>query len=430
MTDDHHGFSLIEVLVALAMVGVLAAVVTLPLKQEDERQYYEKTLATMDEIREAVLGRPGLYCNGQRQFTGYVSDMGDLPLLVDGKGEEVGDLVLEQHGEPILLFPQPRALWTRDMNGDGDTDDPEDIPEDFCWKYYEEKRIWAGWRGPYIQPPTDDILKDGWGNPLLFSEGEIITLKDETVVEYTATSYTDWLGNTTWRWEPFPPVEPGTYRCKKDWAFPPGPDSDSRIKNPLPGFEDPYHSHWEDCWEALPEAVAPPVIIPGENYGTRQDTYRNITTNLYYGEGTLSVVSYGSDGAPGGEGYNQDIVMTIYRNEWTGEVAGMIGNSQEDYANNVSICFPRFEPGRGDLVQWSEEIPISFPSRETGKNFYFGSAPLVEEQRVLGEDGSRLEINVPMGIRSIKIRSSGHEDRIYVFSIEPTGNFIGTLRPD
>ena len=434
MTDD-CGFSLIEVLVALAMVGVLVAMVTLPLKQTDERRDYDRTLAAMEEIRHAVLGRQGLYCNGQRQFTGYVTDMGGLPALVDEDGTEVGDMLGEQDGEQVLLFPQPRALWTRDINGNGDTKDPEDIPDDLCWKYYEEQRIWAGWRGPYLDPPADGVLKDGWGNPFLFSDGEIITLKDETVVEYTFTSYVNIFGITVYKWTSSPPVAPGTYRCKTNWAFPLGPGSTSSIKSPLPGFATPYHGiasspydgAWDDCWEELPEAVGPPVIEPREN-NEDPDTYRSIATNLFYGQGTLSVVSYGADGKPGGSGYNRDISMTIYPSEYTGEVAGMVGNSSRNFADYVSVCYPRFEQGKAGLVEWRHRIRVS--GLEAGaddgcKNFRYGTAPHPGDTITQEDDWNT---NIPVGIRSIRAEGTAGKDKIYVFTVEPTGNFIGTLR--
>ena len=39
-------------------------------------------------------------------------------------------------------------------------------------EYKEDKRIWAGWHGPYIQGPEGGSLKDGWGRPLIFEKGK------------------------------------------------------------------------------------------------------------------------------------------------------------------------------------------------------------------------------------------------------------------
>lgn len=425
MTNE-RGFSLIEVLVALALLAVLATVVGLSLKQTDDRQAYEQTIATMSAIREAILGKPGLYCNGQRQFTGYAADMGGLPLLVDANGNEVSDLMAEDG--KTLAFAQPRGLWTRDMNGDGYTTGAVDIPNGSCWKYYEEQQIWAGWRGPYLTPPADGVLRDGWGNRLLFSEGEIITLKDDTPAECSYLPHTSPMGIITYRWSLTGTISAGTYRCKTDWAFPASVGSTVLQLTPYPGFASPYGSRWADCWETLPAAVAP-VIEPKENGvdpNNASNVYRSVFTNLFFGAGTLCVVSYGADGKPGGSGYDRDIETCIYRNEWTGEVAGLAGNTSRRFAESVAIGFPKLEAGQSNLVQWRNEITVpSLPGDALGgKNFYFGTAPLSYGQT---DNGSRQSVLVPMGIRSILARSQGGTDRVYVFPVEPTGNFVGTV---
>ncbi|MGD9161262.1 MAG: dockerin type I domain-containing protein [Desulfobacteraceae bacterium] len=436
----NRGFSLIEVLVALALVGCLAAITTYQAMKSDGTMEYDRTIAVMDDIRMAVMGRQDLYCNGQRQFSGYVADMGSLPALVDTEGDIVGDLVAEKEEEQVLLFPQPRALWTRDINGDGDTVyDPGDIPEIYCWKYYENERIWAGWRGPYITPPEDGVLKDGWGNPLLFSDGEIITLKDETVVEYYCPRYND-QGECI-GWSKNYKVPPGTYRCRINWAFPPGPGSNKRIKNALPGFgttysdlrslmpiDSPFRGDWDDCWEALPEALAP-VIETQENFKLPKE-YRSVPTNLYYGRGTMCVISFGADGKPGGVDYDRDISMTIYPFEYTGEVAGMVGNAEQDFADYVSICYPKYKQG-STLLEWRHRINIgSLPaagSEDKCRNFRYGTAPLVGSTSTPDNEWN---VDIPVGIRSIRAETAGSStnDRIYVFTVESTGNFIGTIK--
>jgi phosphoglycolate phosphatase len=442
-----------HLMAALALLGILAAMGSLFLKQRDERQQYDQTIATMTAIREAILGKPGLYCNGVRQFTGYVADMGGLPLLVDKDGNAFSNLVAE--GRKTLIYTQPRGLWTRNINGG--TSDATNIPDTACWKYYEKQRIWAGWRGPYLAPPADGVLRDGWGNRLLFSEGEIITLKYDTPFECDYSSYTTVFGQTLWRWtvNKDAVASAGTYRCKCDWAFPTGPGSSYNTIVPYPGFASPYYMpgnsnyplgglKWADCWEALPkdkDVTVPvaPIIEPQENSINRDiadpntTENRSVFTNLFFGAGTLCVVSYGADGKPGGSGYDRDIEMCIYRSEWTGEVSGMVGNTSQNYADFVYVGFPKLEAGQG-LVQWRNEIDVSRLPADSlgGKNFYFGTAPLRYGQtETTGQPGSRQSILVPMGIRSIQARWVGgteESDRIYVFPVEPTGNFIGTVR--
>ncbi len=464
---DKAGFSLIEVLLALVLLGCLAAVATLQVAERDEQNGYDRTIEIMEDIRRAILGHENLYCNGQRQFSGYVADMGVLPALVDENGDIVDALVVENKGEKELVFAQPRSLWTRDINGNGSLDETGgDIPESCCWQYYGNERIWAGWRGPYLAKPEDGVLKDGWGNPLLFSDGELITLKDETVVEYALGPDPDApMGGL--KWLSGDPVSRGTYRCKINWAFPPGPDSINLTKNPLPGFATPFLNHsindkynksWEDCWgeEPLPEALAP-VITPKENLNDPEeensDRYRSVLTNLYYGSGTLCIVSFGADGKPGGTGYNKDISMTIYPFEYTGEVAGMVGNDKEDFADYVSICYPKYEQGSSTnksnflkfrhVITVEDDIKVGEPDKDDKddeddedededdedwcKNFRYGTAPDVDSTETPEADWN---VDIPIGIRSIKAwkQESETNKRTYVFAVEPTGNFIGTIK--
>jgi hypothetical protein len=91
----------------------------------------------MEEIKKAILGIPGSYLvEGSQRFGGYVVDMGRLPILNRDR--------------------QPEDLW--EQNGQ-------------VGKSYSSKcRRFIGWRGPYIEKPGDGLLKDGWGNPLIFKD--------------------------------------------------------------------------------------------------------------------------------------------------------------------------------------------------------------------------------------------------------------------
>ena len=75
------GFSLIEVLVAISLMAFLAVYLGAKTAEMATEDKFYKTCYMMEEIKEAIIGREGLYCNGVRQFTGYVSDMGNLPNL-------------------------------------------------------------------------------------------------------------------------------------------------------------------------------------------------------------------------------------------------------------------------------------------------------------------------------------------------------------
>ncbi|MCL0096385.1 type II secretion system protein GspG [Thermodesulfovibrionales bacterium] len=138
------GFTLIEVLAVLVILGFFVAMAAKVFMGQDDQRRFDETRMRMGEIREAILGREGAFALGQRQFAGYVTDIGGLPALVD---------VDPGTGTP----PQPVGLWEQGT-----------LPG---WGFQSTSRIWMGWRGPYLETPPrgDNILRDGWGNPFHFS---------------------------------------------------------------------------------------------------------------------------------------------------------------------------------------------------------------------------------------------------------------------
>ena len=182
-----QGFTLIEVLVVLVILGFIVAMAAQVFMKDDDQKRFDETRLRMAEIKKTILGSSGSYTNGQRQFAGYAADMGGLPNLVDENG------VADPNG-------QPKGLWTRDFNADGDTIDFVDIPDSVIWGYRAISRTWMGWRGPYIEVPplrTGEVpgqekLNDGWGNPFRFTRGG----GDITIESYGADNINDVGGET------------------------------------------------------------------------------------------------------------------------------------------------------------------------------------------------------------------------------------------
>lgn len=164
MTNDgNSGFTIIELMVVIVILGFLAAMMPRVFASKDDQMRFDQTLKGMLEIKKALLGSTGAYANGQRQFSGYIADIGGLPPLEDVPATP-GD----------TSDDQPDGLWNQGS--------PPDWPD---WAYQATSRTWMGWRGPYIEAPPDDVLKDGWGNPFLFS----VTDGNMTIKSHGA----DWL---------------------------------------------------------------------------------------------------------------------------------------------------------------------------------------------------------------------------------------------
>ena len=129
------GFSLLELLVVLVILGFLTAMMAKVFTHGDDQKRFDETRTKMEEIKKALIGTSGAYANGQRQFAGYITDMGRLPELNEDNQN------------------QPDSLW---------------IQENPMWKYDQGARIWMGWRGPYIETPQEGLLEDAWGDTFAF----------------------------------------------------------------------------------------------------------------------------------------------------------------------------------------------------------------------------------------------------------------------
>lgn len=123
--SNQHGFTLIEVLMTIVIIGILAAVAMRSVQSSIDSSRIRETQAEMDELIVAIAGNPELYNNGMRSDFGYVGDVGALPTSLD-------DLVTNPGG-------------------------------------------YATWKGPYVgrrfTQDTDGFKKDAWGNNYTFSTG-------------------------------------------------------------------------------------------------------------------------------------------------------------------------------------------------------------------------------------------------------------------
>lgn len=334
------GFSLIEVLVFISIMAVAAVYLTAASKEVYTEDKFYQTCYRMEEIKDAVIGKQGQYRNGIEAFNGYVSDMGHLPDLyyTDDDGNLVkltrsdSDGLLEITEENALAGileqghrPQPRALWEK----------TETTPE---WGYHEKYRIWAGWRGPYVNMKGEDSLKDAWGNDFIFVAGEVVGHGEDN--------------------------EAGsTYRCKKTYKAQLDPDDTTDPETP-DNQGRPGTTEGNDYWEVIREGEEMNARIwldlgmatnPFTGKAQEAENSRFLTQQeIFYGPGCLTIISLGADNAPGGEGLDKDIQIIIYPTEYTGEVAGHIGYHEQDESelpDSICLYYPDYTAEGGKIAE-------------------------------------------------------------------------------
>lgn len=136
---NDSGFTLIELVIIILVLGVIGAFAVGRLSEGLETAQVEHTKAEMDAIAEAIVGNPDLYSDGARTSFGYVGDNGALP-------------------------PTLQALTVNPGL--------------------------ATWKGPYISQGgvSNDYTRDGWGVPYVFSGTTITSNGSGTLLERTITS--------------------------------------------------------------------------------------------------------------------------------------------------------------------------------------------------------------------------------------------------
>ena len=154
---NKKGFTLLEVLIILIILGFLGSIMSGIFLRDDNQRRFKETRQRMEEIKKSILGIPGrYYVEGNQQFAGYVADMASLP-LTDGKG-------------------QIESQWEQGSQA--------------AQSYSSVCRRLIGWRGPYIERPEEGVLKDGWGNPFIFKDSNTnpseIADGDMVIISYGA----------------------------------------------------------------------------------------------------------------------------------------------------------------------------------------------------------------------------------------------------
>jgi len=141
-----RGFTLLEIIVVLAITGILAGGLATVGHQVIKKEREDKTIEHMKHLKVAVMGDPLDVRHGIRTSFGYFGDMGVLPTILDN----------------LYIAQTPPYAFNQSLN------------------------TGAGWNGPYIDPRTmeylNDLKKDYFRQDLLYtSPGSFATYTDSTV---------------------------------------------------------------------------------------------------------------------------------------------------------------------------------------------------------------------------------------------------------
>ena len=143
MRKHTRGFSLIELVVSLAILAALTSIALRTSNGLQSQARYQQTTQSLTQIQNAILGQPNSrQLDGTPLLDGFVADTGGLP-QVSG---------IDPFTQLSELWVQPARITKAYQPQSASAPDTEIV-------------LNCGWRGPYLQLPVGtQKLADGWGH--------------------------------------------------------------------------------------------------------------------------------------------------------------------------------------------------------------------------------------------------------------------------
>jgi len=133
------GFTLIEILVSIAMMSVLTTVALTTMGSVVDDARFSQTTREIEQIRNAMVGETQRLETGLRKNYGYLGDVGALPTTSQGLS--------------VLLSEGAASAGGLAM-----------------WSIHASYGIGSGWKGPYLTNTDDqDYTRDAWGNAYVYA---------------------------------------------------------------------------------------------------------------------------------------------------------------------------------------------------------------------------------------------------------------------
>ena len=139
------GFSLLELLVVISLLGIVAMAATTLIIDSGEEKRKDATEKQWDAIRKAMLADSTLTLNNSPVISGYVADMGRLPSNLKELISRVYDHD-DNPATPDIVQPAYNSIQLSSVEP------------------LATGSISGGWRGPYLYTAGSAEFRDGWLN--------------------------------------------------------------------------------------------------------------------------------------------------------------------------------------------------------------------------------------------------------------------------